>query len=88
MLSKDAENLCRPQDETKALESRRNPDSTMTYTSSVFTPFQELVSAVILCRPISHTLGVRAARTLFNAPYELTTAVKIKEAGSVKLHEG
>lgn len=86
MLTKEAEDLCRPDDETKDLESRKDGE-VVTYTSGVFTPFQELLSAVILSRPISHTLGLRTIRTLFNPPYELTTATKIKKAGSEKIHQ-
>ncbi len=55
----------------------------MTYSGSVneLTPFQELVCAVVLSRPISHALGLRTIRTIFNEPWCWDTAEKIKEAG-------
>lgn len=95
MLSKEAEDLCRPDDEIKALQAaQESPDGKhssqselVTYTSGVFNPFQELVCAVVLSRPISHLLGLRTIRTLFNPPYELTTAEKMRDAGSEKLHQ-
>lgn len=37
--------------------------------------------AVILSRPISHALGLRSIRTLFNKPYEFTTPKEIRSAG-------
>jgi hypothetical protein len=92
MLSKEAEDLCRPDDETKALKAAKTDSKfkgkeMVTYTSGVFSPFQELVCAVILSRPISHMLGLRTIRTLFNAPYELTTAEKMRDIGTEKLHQ-
>ena len=38
--------------------------------------------AMILSRPIGHMLGVRSIRTIFNAPYDLTTPKKIRETGA------
>lgn len=87
MLSRDCEVLCRPDDEKKALDSADSPESMVTYTSGVMSPFQELACAVILSRPISHMLGLRTIRTLFNAPYELTTAKRMSEAGNDVLHK-
>ncbi|MCJ1242999.1 hypothetical protein MMC30_000195 [Trapelia coarctata] len=79
LLSPSALPLSRPKDESEALKAD-NPTQ-KTYASSTFTPFEELVSAVILSRPISHTLGVRSIRTLLNAPYDFTTPKAIREAG-------
>lgn len=84
MLSKDAENLCRPDDEARALASS---DIKKTYTSSVLNPFQELVCAVVLSRPISHMLGLRTIRTLFNPPYEFTSAKRMRDAGTEKVRQ-
>lgn len=92
MLSKQAVDLCRPDDETRALkeakaDGKHKHGEIVTYTSGVFSPFQELVCAVILSRPISHMLGLRTIRTLFNPPYELTTAEKMRDIGTEKLHQ-
>ena len=37
---------------------------------------------MILSRPISHALGLRSIRTIFNEPYGFTTPKKIREAGT------
>ncbi|KAI6784145.1 uncharacterized protein J7T54_004691 [Emericellopsis cladophorae] len=87
MLSDNATELCRPADEARDLASRENAKCTVTYTSSVLNPFQELVSAVVLSRPISHMLGLRTLRTIFNAPYEFNNAKAIQDAGLDKVHK-
>ncbi len=79
LLSPSSLDLCRPKDEIEDLRNRG--PNTRTYSTSVFTPFEELVCAVILSRPIGHMLGLRSIRTIFNAPYEFTTPKKIREAG-------
>lgn len=52
-----------------------------TYTSPDLTPFEQLVCAALLSKPISHTLGLRAIRTILSPPFSLTSAKKMKEAG-------
>lgn len=84
LLSPDAVDLCRPQDEMKDLKGK---DNVKTYSNSVLTPFEELVSAAILSRPISHALGVRTIRTIFNDPYNFTTPKAIQDAGDEKRHQ-
>ena len=79
LFSPEAVDLCRPQDEIKDLASRGS--KIKTYSTSELTPFEELVSAVILSRPISHALGVRSIRTIFNDPYNFTTPKALQEAG-------
>lgn len=79
LLSPDSIDLCRPKDEIEALKNR---PSIKTYSTSMFSPFEELVCAVILSRPISHALGLRSIRTLFNDPYNFTTPKALREAGS------
>jgi len=81
MLSDQAEELCRPEDETQDSEERGD---IRTYSSSVLNPFEELVCAVVLSRPISHRLGLRTIRTILNPPYDFTSAKKTKDAGSDK----
>lgn len=80
LLSPSSLSLCRPKDETEDLKNR--DPNTRTYSSSIFTPFEELVCATILSRPIGHMLGLRSIRTIFNPPYEFTTPRTIREAGA------
>lgn len=80
LLSPSSLDICRPKDEIEDLETR--DANTRTYSSSTFTPFEELICALILSRPIGHMLGLRSIRTIFNAPYELTNPKKVREAGN------
>ena len=80
LLSPSSLNLCCPKEDIEDLESR-GPEF-RTYGTSAFTPFEELVCAVILSRPIGHMLGLRSIRTIFNPPYEFTTPKQIREAGN------
>ncbi|KAK3707765.1 hypothetical protein LTR37_011942 [Vermiconidia calcicola] len=84
MLSQDAEELCRPDEESEDIRSRGN---IKTYSSDVMNPFEELLSAVILSRPISHRLGLRTIRTIFNEPYNFTSAKAVQQAGQEKHHQ-
>ena len=84
MLSKEAEELCRPEDETNDIKTRGD---LCTYSSSILNPFEELLCAVILSRPISHRLGLRSIRTILNDPYNFTTAQAVKDAGPEKHHQ-
>lgn len=77
LLSDAALDICRPADELSDLEDRGD----ITTYSSLLTPFEELLCAVILSRPISHRLGLRTIRTLLNPPYSLRNPVAIKTAG-------
>jgi hypothetical protein len=83
LLSKESEDLCRPDEELQDIKSR---GSIRTYTS-VMNPFEELVCAVILSRPISHRLGLRSIRTILNDPYNFTSAKAVKDAGSKQHHQ-
>lgn len=80
LLSPASLDHCRPKDEITDLASRGSDIAT--YSSSIFTPFEELVCAVILSRPISHALGLRSIRTLFNAPFNFKTPKSLREAGA------
>ena len=80
LISPSSLDLCRPKDEIEDLNARGI--NIRTYSTSTFTPFEELVCAVILSRPIGHMLGVRSIRTVFNPPYEFVTPKKIREAGA------
>ena len=80
LLSPSSLDLCRPKDEIEDIKNRGT--NMRTYSVSTFTPFEELVCALILSRPIGHMLGLRSIRTIFNSPYDLTTPQKIRETGS------
>ncbi|KAI9713103.1 MAG: hypothetical protein M1820_001088 [Bogoriella megaspora] len=86
LLSSKALESCAPADETEAISKDENLRTYTNGTASL-TPFEELVSAVILSRPISHRLGLRSIRTIFNAPYEFTSPKAIRDAGAEKRHQ-
>lgn len=78
ILSPSCLHLSRPLEETSFIDS--NPDL-KTYTSDhSFTPFEELLSAVVLSRPISHALGLRSIRTILNPPYNLSKPQTLLQA--------
>ncbi|KAK6372543.1 hypothetical protein LTR64_004461 [Lithohypha guttulata] len=52
---------------------------------SLFTPFEHLVTAHLISKPLSHTLGMRSARTLLNDPYSFSTPGKMRAAGEKKI---
>ncbi|KAK0653892.1 hypothetical protein DIS24_g5576 [Lasiodiplodia hormozganensis] len=56
------------------------PSGVRTYATGRLTPFEELLAAVVLSRPVAHALGQRAVRTLLNPPYGLTTPSKVRAA--------
>ena len=78
LLSPDSLQFCTPKDEFSEIE--KNPQL-RTYSTNPFTPFEELVSALILSRPIGHMLGVRSIRTIFNEPHKLNTPRAIRAIG-------
>jgi len=51
------------------------------YFSPDLTPFQHLMCAVILSRPINHALGQRTIKTVLNEPWNWNNAEAILEAG-------
>ena len=51
------------------------------YPQSNLTAFQNLVSASILSKPLSHKLGLRTIQTLLNPPFSLRTWKDLDEAG-------
>ena len=88
LLSKDSLRLCFPDDELDF--ARDNPKSrSYSLTSpSEFTPWEHLVCAHLLSKPLSHALGMRSIRTLLNPPYSFNTAVAAAEAGEKRIWEG
>ena len=87
LLSPAALDLCRPNDESKELANNPREKGYRTYSGTAFTPFEELLSAIILSRPISHSLGHRSIRTILNAPYNFNTPKAIRKAGQKKAHQ-
>ncbi|KAI5194786.1 hypothetical protein E4T39_08518 [Aureobasidium subglaciale] len=85
LLSPASTELCRPDDESDEVQSRG--EDYKTYSSSALTAFEELICAVVLSRPISHKLGLRAIRTILNDPYSFTTPAAIISAGKEKRHQ-
>jgi len=71
LLSSTCATLVRSPDEQSHHTSH---PSHLTYTTNPpLTPFAELLSALLLSRPISHNLGHRSIRTLLNPPWNYTT---------------
>ena len=85
LLSEKALDLRRSEEEAKDLESRGK--NARNYSGSELSPFEELVCAVVLSRPISHRLGLRTIRTIFNDPYNFTSPKAIKAAPPEKRHQ-
>jgi len=83
LLSAAALDLCRPNDESEQL--KEGSKDLRTYSSSALTPFEELLCATILSRPISHRLGHRTIRTVLNPPYNFTSPKAILDAGKEKV---
>lgn len=57
------------------------------YPQDPMTPFQNLICACILSKPLSHKLGLRTIQTLFNAPFSLRTAKALLDAPYEKRKE-
>ncbi|KAF2149423.1 hypothetical protein K461DRAFT_288010 [Myriangium duriaei CBS 260.36] len=85
LLSDKALDLCRPEDELKDLEA--GGKDIRTYSGSELSPFEELLCAIILSRPISHRLGLRTIRTILNKPYEFVSPKAISNASPDQRHQ-
>jgi hypothetical protein len=51
------------------------------FTSDDLTPFEHLICAAMLSKPLSHRLQLRSIATLFSPPFGLNTAEAINKAG-------
>lgn len=51
------------------------------YASPDLTPFEQLICAILLSKPISHKLGLRSIQTLLSPPYSFTTPKAMADAG-------
>lgn len=85
LLSADAIPYCYPPDELDAAKSGKFSKCYSLTPPSLFTPFEHLVTAHLLSKPLSHTLGMRSIRTLLNDPYRFSTPGKMKAAGEQKI---
>lgn len=82
LLSDAALQVCIPDDEIADVQERGK--DIVTY-SQLLSPFEELLCAVVLSRPISHRLGLRTIRTVLSPPYAFRNPVAIKTAGPKKV---
>ncbi len=87
LLSEDAIQYCFPSDELDAARSGKFKKTYSLTPPSLFTPFEHLVTASLLSKPLSHTLGMRSVRTLLNEPYDFSTPARLKQAGESKIWE-
>ncbi|KAK5095337.1 hypothetical protein LTS08_008237 [Lithohypha guttulata] len=85
LLSKDSLPYCYPSDELEAANSGKFKKCYSLTPPSLFTPFEHLVTAHLISKPLSHTLGMRSARTLLNDPYSFGTPGKMRAAGEKKI---
>lgn len=85
LLSADSIPYCYPSDELDAVKSGKFKKYYSLTPPSLFTPFEHLVTAHLLSKPLSHTLGMRSTRTLLNEPYSFSTPGKMKAAGEQKI---
>ena len=74
-------------DENAAKASNGNGSDILHYPQDPMTPFQNLICACILSKPLSHKLGLRTIHTLFNQPYSLRTAKALLDAPYEKRKE-
>lgn len=85
LLSADALPYCYPSDELDAAKSGKFKKCYSLTPPSLFTPFEHLITAHLLSKPLSHTLGMRSTRTLLNEPYSFSTPGKMRAAGENKI---
>ncbi|KAK5941522.1 hypothetical protein PMZ80_006801 [Knufia obscura] len=85
LLSEDSLQYCFPSDELDAARSGKFKKTYSLTPPSLFTPFEHLITASLLSKPLSHTLGMRSVRTLLNEPYSFSTPGDLKKAGEDKI---
>ena len=83
LLSPAALPYCYPDDELEATQKKKYS----TTSPAVFTPFEHLLTASLLSKPLSHRLGMRTTRTFLNAPFDLNSPEKIVDAGEKRVWE-
>lgn len=75
LLDATLESICPPE----ILEPDRETD--LRYPHSDLSPFCCLISALLLSKPFSHRLGMRAIHQVFSAPYSFITPKAVLETG-------
>ncbi|OAG02119.1 uncharacterized protein CC84DRAFT_1099052 [Paraphaeosphaeria sporulosa] len=85
LLSSDALPYCFPSDELDAANSGEISKTYSLTPPNHFTPFEHLITAHLLSKPLSHKLGMRSTRTLLNKPYGFSTPDKLHAAGEDKI---
>lgn len=53
----------------------------VTTSPAAFTPFEHLLTASLLAKPLSHRLGMRTMHTFLNAPFDLNSPEKYCQGG-------
>ncbi|PWN34611.1 uncharacterized protein FA14DRAFT_32065 [Meira miltonrushii] len=62
-------------------QMKKNASNERGYSSKDLTPFEVLLCAVLMSKPLSHRLGLRTISTLFSPPFGLNTPKALEEAG-------
>jgi hypothetical protein len=88
LLSKDSLPYCFPEEELAFARDNRKSRSYSLTSPSELTPWEHLLCAHLLSKPLSHMLGMRSIRTLLNAPYSFQSPEAVVEAGEKKVWEG
>jgi hypothetical protein len=83
LLSEKSLSFCYPEDELNAKASKKYSSTSPT----TFSPFEHLLTASLLSKPLSHMLGMRSTRTLLNPPFSFNSAKAIAEAGEKRVWE-
>ena len=87
LLSAKALPYCFPAEELEAAKSSSTYNSYSLSSPTSFTPFEHLLCAHMLSKPLSHMLGMRSIRTLLNEPFNFSTPEAIVSAGEHRVWE-
>ncbi|WWC60292.1 uncharacterized protein I303_102861 [Kwoniella dejecticola CBS 10117] len=75
----------------KAKASRTHPavlpEGFLRYPHSPMTPFQILLSSLLLSKPLSHKMGIRTISTLLNPPYDFGKFEVLQKADETRFRE-
>lgn len=86
LLSDAALRLCYPADEVDAADDHLVKTYSRT-SPAAYSPFEHLLIASLLSKPLSHKLGMRSIRTLLNPPFSLDSTRAVLEAGEARVWE-
>ena len=65
----------------KGKKGKQEEVEELTYPNVKLTPIQLLICSVLLSKPLSHRLGLRTIKTIFNPPFTLRNAKDLDLAG-------